>query len=59
MNIKEEWEYSLQHRCFHVDETEDLKLGGFIDSGEGTQLYVIIDIMDDRVKAIKHDGVIH
>ena len=59
MKIEEEWEHSLIHRCFQIDDTEDLKVGGFIDSGEDTQIYVIIDIMDDRVKAIKHDGVIH
>ena len=58
MNIQE-WEHSLIHRCFQIDNTEELKLGGFVDSGEGTQLYMIIDILDDRVKAIKHDGVIH
>jgi len=57
MNIQEEWEHSLIHRCFQIDNTEDLKVGGFVDSG--AQLYIIIDIMDDRVKAIKHDGVIH
>jgi hypothetical protein len=57
MNIQEEWEHSLQHRCFQIDNTEDLKIGGFVDSGD--QVYMIIDIMDDRVKAIKHDGVIH
>ena len=56
---QEEWEYSLIHRCFHIDDTEDLNVGGFVDSGEGTQLYMIIDILEDRVKAIKHDGVIH
>jgi len=59
MNTEEEWEHSLIHRCIHVDDTEDFKLGDFIASGECAQLYVIIDIMDDRVKAIKHDGVIH
>ena len=59
MNIQEEWEHSLIHRCFQKDDTEDFKVGDFVDSGEGTQLYMIIDIMPDRVKAIKHDGVIH
>ena len=56
---QEEWEHSLQHRCIHVDSTDHLKIGGLIDSGEGTQVYMIVDIMTDRVKAIKHDGVIH
>ena len=59
MNTDKEWEHSLIHRCFQIDNTEDLKVGGFVDSGEGTQLYMIIDILEDRVKAIKHDGVIH
>ena len=55
----QEWNHELQHKCFHVDDTEDLKVGSFVDSGEGTQLYLIIDVMSDRFKAIKHDGVIH
>ena len=59
MYTQEEWEHSLIHRCFHVDDTDYLKVGGFIDSGEGTQLYLIIDVMPDKVKAIKHDGVVH
>lgn len=50
---------ALQHRCIHLDTTEHLKVGGLIDSGEGTQKYMVIDIMPDRVKAIKHDGVTH
>jgi len=57
MNIQEEWEHSLIHKCFQIDNTENLKVGGFV--GSGTQLYMIIDILEDRVKAIKHDGVIH
>ena len=56
---QEEWDHELQHRCFHVDDTDYLKIGGFIDSGEGTQLFIIIDVMPDRVMAIKHTGVIH
>jgi len=56
MNIQE-WEHSLIHRCFHLDNTEDLKRGSLIDSDEG--VFIIIDILDYRVKAIKHDGVIH
>jgi len=56
MNIQE-WEHSLIHRCFQIDDTEDLKVGELIESSK--ELYMIIDIMEDRVKAIKHDGVIH
>ncbi len=60
MYTEEEWKHSLIHKCFQIDDTENLKVGGFVDSGEGTQLYIIIDVMEDyAVMAIKHTGVIH
>ena len=58
MNIQEEWERSLIHRCFDLDNTEDLRVGSLIEDYE-SQTYMIIDILHRRVKAIKHDGVIH
>ena len=47
------------HRCFELEDAEDKRIGDFVKYKHSDQLYIIVDILHERVKAIKHDGVVH